>query len=270
MNNLKKQIKMIAFDIDGTILPNGKTVFDHRVVQMFDELRKQGILTVLATAREFSTINTFLTQLKPDFFIGANGAFIFDVDNQKYVNKKVISKTELIALYEETKHLYDAFLITAADKCYYSQDANLDTWFIRPNIQNYQPLDFNIVPNDEIILVTISTNKPHEVSEIINQKIKENNWNFEINSSWSHGLFLSPKNVNKSSALEYLLKSQNLTFNNLMSFGDSSNDYEMLRDSFFGIAMQRANARIKSVSKDIAIDCEYAGTYLKLKELKLI
>ncbi|TNK99058.1 haloacid dehalogenase, partial [Mycoplasmopsis pullorum] len=48
MNNLKKQIKMIAFDIDGTILPNGKTVFDHRVVQMFDELREQGILTVLA------------------------------------------------------------------------------------------------------------------------------------------------------------------------------------------------------------------------------
>ncbi|UWV79068.1 HAD hydrolase family protein [Mycoplasmopsis felis] len=85
-----------------------------------------------------------------------------------------------------------------------------------------------------------------------------------------HGFFITPMNVNKSSTLKNLCSHLNLSMDNLIAFGDSSNDFEMIRDAYYGIAMQRANEKIKSVAKEVAMDCEYDGAFFKLKELKLI
>ena len=57
---------------------------------------------------------------------------------------------------------------------------------------------------------------------------------------------------------------------NLIAFGDSSNDYEMIRDAFYGVAMDHSSDELKKVANDVALDCEYDGAYIKLQELKLI
>ncbi|UWV79621.1 HAD hydrolase family protein [Mycoplasmopsis felis] len=59
MKQLKDIIKIAAFDVDGTILPNGGLKFSNNTRKMFGLLKNNGITTVISTAREFATIGDF-------------------------------------------------------------------------------------------------------------------------------------------------------------------------------------------------------------------
>ncbi|CRH24601.1 sugar phosphate phosphatase [Chlamydia trachomatis] len=60
------------------------------------------------------------------------------------------------------------------------------------------------------------------------------------------------------------------TKDQIIAFGDSSNDVEMIRDVGYGVAMANALDEVKNVAKDIAEDTRDLGVYKKAKELKLI
>jgi hydroxymethylpyrimidine pyrophosphatase-like HAD family hydrolase len=57
-----------------------------------------------------------------------------------------------------------------------------------------------------------------------------------------------PAAVNKSTTLARLAESLGLTLDECVAFGDSSNDYEMLRDAGMGIAMANAREDVKQVA----------------------
>ncbi|WP_429998904.1 HAD hydrolase family protein, partial [Mycoplasmopsis bovis] len=64
------------------------------------------------------------------------------------------------------------------------------------------------------------------------------------------------------STLKWLCEYLNINRDkNLIAFGDSSNDYEMLRDAAYGVAIMRANNWVKSVANDVTLDCEHNGVY---------
>ncbi|MGV2392432.1 UNVERIFIED_CONTAM: HAD hydrolase family protein [Campylobacter lari] len=101
---LKTNIKLAAFDIDGTILPNGTMTFSHMIKKMFSELNSNNIKTTFATAREFVTIGSLHKQLPDlDFFIGANGSFCYDLKNEKLIYERTIK-------FDDFKIVYDHFL----------------------------------------------------------------------------------------------------------------------------------------------------------------
>ncbi|MBW0594913.1 Cof-type HAD-IIB family hydrolase [Mycoplasmopsis anatis] len=270
MKNLKDIIKCAAFDIDGTILPNGNTKFSEKTIELFSLLKKNNIVSILATAREFSTIGDFLEQLKPDYFIGANGSFILDCNKNEMIYEIGMKLNEVKKLYDEFYSDDCNFIITDINKSYYSENTNLDTWFIRPNISKYDKLDFNKIIDNRIYVITLSGNEISKKADLIDKFIKDNDLDMEINSTWSRGIFIGPKNITKSSTLKLLTRKIGFSNDNLIAFGDSSNDFEMIRDAVYGVAMERASWKIKNIATDITLDCEYDGAYLKLKELKLI
>ncbi|WP_338582940.1 YcsE-related riboflavin metabolism phosphatase [Mycoplasmopsis cynos] len=271
MKELKEQIKVAAFDVDGTILVNGEVTFQENTKKMFRDLKNNNVTSVLATARDFATIGDFLDQLEPvDYFIGANGAFIWDVHNSKFLYKATIKKDVVKAIYEEFKDKLVEMAITDFDKVYKTPNYKTDTWFIKPFKKNYLDYDEDSLTNSDIYLITFSTDQPKKLAEEVQKFIEKNNFDVEVMSKWTRGFWISPKNITKSKTLEILCKHLGYSMDNLIAFGDSANDYEMLKDAYYGVAMQRANDKIKLVAKDVALDCEYEGCYLKLKELHLI
>ncbi|EFF41233.1 YcsE-related riboflavin metabolism phosphatase [Mycoplasmopsis alligatoris] len=271
MKNIKEQIKIAAFDIDGTIMPYGNRVFSDNIKLMFKELNKNKIISVLASAREFATIGDFLEQLEGlDYFIGANGAFIYDVKNKKNIYEVSIDKEEIKDLYLNFEKRMNGFSIADYDTVHKNKNLDISTWFIGPNSHNYIDIDFDKMRSGRLHIVCVATEEPKELTMDLMEFIKKKNYNLEVNSVWSHGLFIGLKNVTKSHTLDILTKKLNLSHDNLIAFGDSSNDYEMVRDAFYGVAMEKANQELKDVAKDVAIDCDYDGAYHKLKELNVI
>ncbi|UUD36412.1 Cof-type HAD-IIB family hydrolase [Mycoplasmopsis citelli] len=270
MKTLHGKIKMAAFDVDGTLLPNSQIHFGLETKNMFAQLKEQNIITVLATAREFATIGDFLEQLKPDYFIGSNGSFIWDVAKKEFLFKKTLIKEEVIQVYHEFKDDIKGISISDFDKVFKSPNLNLESWFVGPNAHNYVDFDEELLSHDNLFLITINRENPQELIQRINDYIEKHNLSMEVNSIWTRGLFILPKNINKFYTINYLCQKLGISTEELITFGDGSNDFEMIRDAGYGVAMERASEKLKSVAKDVAIDCEYQGVYLKLKELKII
>lgn len=58
-----KPIKMVVTDLDGTLLRNDKTISDY-TENVLAELKEQGILFVVATARPIRSVNEWLPFIK--------------------------------------------------------------------------------------------------------------------------------------------------------------------------------------------------------------
>ncbi|WP_029513548.1 YcsE-related riboflavin metabolism phosphatase [Mycoplasmopsis primatum] len=274
---LNENIKIAAFDIDGTLLEHGHLEFNDTIINMFEQLHKRGIKTVLASAREFVTIGKLLDKPKTiDYFIGANGAFCYDVQNQKLIFEKPIEFEDFKILYETFNHFQpcNSFLITDINYGFKSPDMDTNTWFLKPHNDKLLDMDYSKIEKDHLHIITLGSLN-HDDSVACAQKadeiFKEHNMDLEVTAKWSKGVFIGKKGITKSKTLNWLCNYLGFDRNkNLIAFGDSSNDYEMLRDAAYGVAMNRANDWVKSVAKDTTVDCDQNGVYLKLKELGLV
>ena len=76
----------------------------------------------------------------------------------------------------------------------------------------------------------------NEMRKHFNNEIEIDSWGGPLNI-----LEFSPKGVNKAYALNYLLKTLNISQDNLIAFGDEHNDTEMLAFAGTGYAMKNAN-----------------------------
>ena len=77
-----KKIKIVFFDIDDT-LRNSKTGFiPSSIPTVFKQLREKGILTGIASGRGIFGVVPEIRELKPDFFVTLNGAYIEDKKGQ--------------------------------------------------------------------------------------------------------------------------------------------------------------------------------------------
>lgn len=77
-----KKIKIVFFDIDDT-LRNSKTGFiPASIPTVFKQLREKGILTGIASGRGIFGVVPEIRELKPDFFVTLNGAYIEDKKGQ--------------------------------------------------------------------------------------------------------------------------------------------------------------------------------------------
>ncbi|MGL6125352.1 MAG: HAD family hydrolase, partial [Metamycoplasmataceae bacterium] len=85
--------KMIVFDIDGTLMKYKEPVqkFDEKTSKMFKELKDNGYVVVLASGRDHISIGNLLSSKNIDYFIGANGSFIHDVESKKDIWSTTLS-----------------------------------------------------------------------------------------------------------------------------------------------------------------------------------
>lgn len=274
---LKQNIKLAAFDVDGTILPYKQKTFSNEIVGMFRKLQENNIITTLATAREMVSIGNLLKDAKYlDYFIGANGMFVYDVKHEKFVYEKKFDRETVKLLYDalSKNNLSSGFTICDTEYIYYGPGTYLETWFLTPFKDKLKPYDIDAIDNDHLYIITVNCKNRDETDRceaIINELIKEHNLPVEINSKWYKGLFIQPIGVNKASTLHWLSEYLNLNSQKqLIAFGDSDNDIHMLQEAGYSVAMGNADDYIKAYADDVAPHVEENGAYIKLQDLGLI
>ncbi|WP_027120777.1 YcsE-related riboflavin metabolism phosphatase [Mycoplasmopsis lipofaciens] len=274
---LKNNIKIAAFDVDGTLLPYSQPEFSDNVTLMMKKLKNRKVVTVLSTAREFVSIGKLMNKTPDlDYFIGANGMFVYDVINKKVIFEKNVSFKDLVIMYDTFKNYQycSGFMIMDKNNGYVSKNMDIDTWFLKPHKAKLKKLDYKSVDKDHLHIITIACEDDEATRmcmQLAKEVIEQNNLNLEINSQWHKGFFITPKGVHKFSTLDWLCNYLGFSSQkHLIAFGDSSNDLEMIRDSAYGVCMEDGSEEVKSVAKDIALTCKKDGAYLKLQELEII
>ncbi|OYD26917.1 hypothetical protein EI74_0294 [Mycoplasma testudineum] len=270
-------IKMIVTDIDGTILPYGETEFSDNTKKMFSDAKHKGIITVIASGREMVTIRDLLPQIENDvdYFIGANGSFVYDVKNKKYVIDNHIDHKDAFEfnLWSQSNFNDEGWTITDDQHIFRSENKIVpDSWFLKHHVSRLMPnKDFaSKIKANLISLITITSSNQHYFDETVKWINENENRDLEINSRWSSGWFISRKNVNKLTAAIELSKLLNIDTSQVIAFGDSENDVEMIEGFNFGIAVKNANDHVKNVAHQIIDHVENDAVYHFLKSKKVI
>lgn len=94
--------------------------------------------------------------------------------------------------------------------------------------------------------LVILTNTPDETMAAAAAKLPAGEADLIRGNFWYEYM---PPGVNKSTTLAWVAEQLGFTIDECVAFGDSSNDFEMLRDAGLGVATSNARPEVKDVSK---------------------
>lgn len=243
-------IRLIATDLDGTLLNNEHKISDYNK-KVISAVNEKGIKVILSTGRPTSAATKFLDDLNIETdMISFNGAMITDrKGNILYENnlESSIGK-KLIEIAKKYKIYYQGFLgerwnlSDAKSKWldFYISIAKINNYIVGfDNMKDFSFSKFMFIGENEIL---------KEIAEELDKKLKD-----KVYYAFSRPVYLevhSPK-VSKANALCFLLNKYDIKKENVMAFGDNNNDIEMLEIAGISVAVDNAENSVKEKAKYI-------------------
>ncbi len=269
--------KLVAFDIDGTLIPHSKNEFPNEIKQMMKELKNKGLITALVTGRDFVSIANLYQTENIDYFIGANGSFIYDIKNKKYIFNSFIDFEEFKKYNKEVlqENLQGIkTVVLSDDKNAYIQivKERKEPWFWEEFSHKFKNLDSAEKEIDKgfFHLITVETRTNSDIVNISRRYFELNNSELQVQSYWPNGMFVANRGINKASTLKKLTEYLGFTIKEVIAFGDGENDTEMIKEVGLGVAMDNATEQLKKIADDTTISVEKFGTLFYLKKIGII
>ncbi|MGQ2282790.1 Cof-type HAD-IIB family hydrolase [Apilactobacillus kunkeei] len=263
-------IKMIALDLDNTLLNSAKEISVENVSTL-QKLHKNGISVVLCTGRPINAVWPYVKQLgltdENDYTITFNGGMVIRNHDQNILNQKGLSLDDfsLIHQYASDNDLpldildfEKVYELTDLVKSSYKEVLNSPLEFVQKDFSKLEdkPYSKAIMSEQVVTLNNARANFP----AIIND-------HYKIVRSQPKIMEFLPLNMSKAYGLNILLKHLGMDFSNLMAFGDAENDYEMIEAAKMGVAMGNASDEIKAIATEITIDHDNDGVAFFLKSI---
>jgi Cof subfamily protein (haloacid dehalogenase superfamily) len=249
--------KLIAIDLDGTLLDDSKKVTDFNI-EVLNKLIEKGYEVVIATGRRYFSAKLFLRGINTHLVILANnGNIVRNSEDDKVIFSKFLDKKSYLDLLKEANDLglkgivhVDLFndgidMIMELDEKYQSHKK-----FIFEEDNRYLLLPKHEIEKQERVLAVVypgNADVIYKLSNIINEKYP-NRYNSHvlerIYSAEAMYEAMNPLGSKWKSLLEYANIS-GIKKEEIICIGDDNNDLEMLLNAGLGIAMKNANDLVK-------------------------
>jgi len=238
--------KMIVLDLDGTLLTSDKKIGE-KTKNILEKLKNDGSKIVIATGRSKDGAINYYNELGLNTpLITHNGSLISFKD--KSITKN-LPKEELKEILIPIKKHTKCIILNQKDGiCGYNLTKEIEMIFNGIELENVKILDFNNIPNDALnSFILINGEKREEFEKLfINDTIKYRYWGTKNDIAF-YDLYLD--GISKFSAIEEVRKQYKISEDNLITFGDSENDIEMLSGAEIGVAMKNASEKVKKCAK---------------------
>lgn len=243
---------IISTDLDGTLL-NSQIQVPESTAKYLNELKNKGELIVINTGRNISsamevTNNAWFA----NYVIGNNGSSIFDVEKKSIIKEILIDKEIYTGVFNLVKEkiLYFDFCSDTLKYRYSEDNIIIDEDFCQ--IINLDDLYNNEIKVSRMICFLKDTSNINKIADEIKNKYNSL-YVLIVNSIYNNSSWLDIINIktNKYNGLIELKKALNLDDEKIISFGDETNDIDMIAKSHIGIAMKNANQEVKSKAKYI-------------------
>ena len=256
-------IKAVMCDVDGTMLTS-KQIASEKTIQVIRELRNKGILFGLCTGRDVSSV---LTRQKDwhidgliDAIIGSGGAEIYDaalsIRKETYsLDKKHI--LEIMAHYED---MNVNFAIPMNGVLYTPKDDENIRMLSSYDHEPYKVVDFDSFLDEPRLKIMIVCH-PDYMRNVIERSKTFHSEHFRSASlitSRTLYEYMDPR-VTKSNGLKGWVKLHGWTMDEICTFGDADNDYDMTLHAGVGVVMRNGSEKSKSVADYITDDNEHDG-----------
>lgn len=234
-------VKMLLFDLDGTLLHTDKTISDYSIY-VINKCRDKGIKIVIATARSAFSAKRYIEMIKPDAVISSGGAIIT-------VDEEVVSKAMIPAII--ANKIIDACRDNASIGYvrfmgeYHSIANNPALLPPNKNTSQYTYNDLSMPVNEDAYKLTIQCDSSEEIQMIVRPY---ENCSIEVFRDKKLCKITNNK-ATKEDAMNFIANYFRISLTETASFGDDMSDMNMLQASGIGVAVENAMDELKKVAK---------------------
>lgn len=242
---ITRVIKLVASDMDGTLL-DGQGEVPPETYDLVRRLDAAGIRFVAASGRRLDTLREqFAPVVDRMDFVASNGAQV--VVDGKLVDLELFSHAALRRM-AHAVDLFDTLHLALFDdtRSYLLDDERCFEREIDKNLP--LPVRAYGVPAPEIGIVKASIYCDDAVMDMAYALARELGDEFVFAPSGKRWIDVMQRGVNKATGIEQVLEARGLAFGEVMAFGDSMNDYELLRRVGVSCAMGNGRSAIRQIS----------------------
>ena len=235
-------IKLIASDIDGTLVPEGSHEISPEYFKVIEDLKEVGITFCACSGRQYASMLDLFGPVADDiYFICGNGTVIRTKD--RMLHSWTIDRDLILLLIEEVRKIEGAnFVVEAPDTCY--MDCGEDSDFMHLLRDGYHYSVTNVedvakIPMDNIVKLSIYRPDIEPATEALRNDPRFSHLNMVI--SGARWLDITAREAGKGEAYALLQEYLGISIEETVYFGDNLNDLSAFHET--GVALTVANAR---------------------------
>ena len=265
-------IKLIAIDLDGTLLHEDKSL-SRANIEALHQAHEAGYDIVICTGRPLSGVRPIFEAIdlpEGDYYmIINNGCTTLSTKKWEIIGKEELSLEDMHRLHVLTKDsdvqltLFDMdhYLVVAPEA---SELVTMDASIVN---SKPTPVSEEDLPNLVPIFQAMYVGAPSAIDAF--QAQHEAGLETDFNTVRSQDILFEvlPKGASKASALQALSQTLGYSRDQVMALGDANNDLEMLRFAGYSVAMGNGNAAVKEIADFITLTNDDDGVAYAIHKL---
>jgi Cof subfamily protein (haloacid dehalogenase superfamily) len=260
-----QMIKLVAIDLDGTLLNDSKRVSD-QTAEALRCLPSRGVKVVIASARPPRSVRHIYHLLNLDTLqINYNGALIWNEPEKKSVFHCPLPGPLVARMVEIARDWFDDVIVgcEVMDRWFTDRVDDAHTTetgrMFKPDV--IAPLE-TFIANDTTKLMFLA--EPKVISELEPLLYKTFGEQVQILQTDDNLLQIMSPQGGKSTALQWVADHYDIPMQQVMAIGDAPNDVGMLQLAGVAVAMDNARTIVKDVADWIAPSNNNHGVHAAL------
>lgn len=259
-------IKLIAVDMDGTFLSDGGDYDRERFRKQYIKMKENGIRFVVASGNQYYQLHSFFPEFADELtYVAENGAYIISEKEELFAAE--IPRKETEAIIDKVSEMPDVNMVVCGKKSAYVKAETSDEFFKYANRYYHRLLRISDIKSADDQIFKFALNCPVELVKTVQRELNNVIGHILTPTASGHGdIDLILPGINKAHGLKILQKRWGITEKEILAFGDSGNDIEMLAHVYYSYAMENGNEEVKKTARFTAPSNNESGVFKIIDE----
>lgn len=259
-------IKLIASDIDGTLVRDGEHELNPEFFDVILKLREKGIQFAAASGRQWASIEAIFEPIKEKvFYLADNGAYVGCHGRNLFLN--TIDREVALEMAESIRRTPGLEVLIGGPDTVYVESSNQDYIRLLRDGYRFRTVEVEDVTKVDDQIIKVSAYKSSGIQEATKELTEKFANQLKLMISGDMWLDCMAPGVCKGQAVRVLQENLNIRPEETMAFGDQLNDIEMLENAYYSFAVGNAREEAKKAAR---FQADSNVNYGVLKVLKLL
>lgn len=269
-------IKLIAIDLDGTLLTDEKTITEHNK-QTLLQAKEQGVYVVLCTGRPLFAIEAYLDRLglrgHDDYSITFNGSSVQKNDTGEMFMSHSLSHKDIQEVARIMASVNLPLDVVSVDTMIHLPTASEDKPSIYETMNPLLKVEYASVEELDTqrefnkMVVGIEASYLDEQIALLPPELFER---FNIMKSRENLLEIVHKEASKANGIAHLASQLGIKQEEVMAIGDEENDRSMIEYAGVGVVMANGNETLKEIAQFVTKSNQEDGVAYAVEQLVLV
>lgn len=245
-------IKLIATDIDGTLLVEGSDALNPEIYDVIRKLKDKGVVFAAASGRSYTSIRRLFKPVAEDMiFVSDNGANVICRGYEMYSSQ--MDRQVLRELVEEVRPLEDCYwMFSGREGKSYVEDCPPEFEDLLVNGYHNEVVKVKDIFAEPVDIIKCAIYKKEGIRKMAPYFIEKYRDRLNVALAGDIWLDFMDYSADKGLALGTIQKTLKISREETMAFGDNMNDIGMLGVAGESYAVANARSEVKAAAKHIA------------------